>query len=85
MLAVDTRISERLPASAAARRKQASDCENLTNVCARANGLPAAVSYAKQSLARARAAREIAGVGQPFYWDFAISLYLLATAQERSG
>jgi serine/threonine protein kinase/Flp pilus assembly protein TadD len=84
-LAVDTRISERLPERADTRRDLASDCECLARICGQANDWPAALTYAKQSFVHARAAREIAGATEPFQWDFSNTLALLGAAQAGAG
>src|SRR5262249_20392533 len=78
MLGVDREISQRLPQSAAARRKVASDCETLSEICARSQDWMAAVSYARQAIDHARAARQIAGASQPFQWDFSMTWLILA-------
>jgi serine/threonine-protein kinase len=85
MLAVDREISQRFPQNAAARLKVASGCESLRQICARSQDWTAAVSYARQALDHARAARQIAGAGQPFRWDFSITWQMLADAQIGAG
>jgi serine/threonine protein kinase len=85
MLGVDREISQRFPQNAAARRKVAMDCETLSQICARSQEWTVAVSYARQALDHARAARQIAGADQPFQWDFSMSLRILAEAQIGAG
>jgi tetratricopeptide (TPR) repeat protein len=84
-LANDIVLSERLPASAAARSVVAGDCERLADLCQRIKDWPDAVSYARQSLEHARAARDIAGASQPFKWNFALTFEKLASAQQGAG
>ena len=43
------------------------------------------MSYARQALEHARAARDIAGASQPFQWDFGITLCRLSEAQIGAG
>jgi tetratricopeptide (TPR) repeat protein len=85
MLAVDRQLSERMPQSAGARGKVASDSETLSRLCARAGDWPAAVTYARQALDHARAAQKLAGATEPFRWDFSITWQLLADAQVGAG
>jgi serine/threonine protein kinase/tetratricopeptide (TPR) repeat protein len=85
MLGVDKPLSERFPQIAAARREVAADCQVLTQFCARARDWTAAVSYARQAIDHARAARQIAGARQSFQWDFSITLRYLGDAQKGAG
>jgi hypothetical protein len=85
MLTVDREISRRFPQDAAARRKVAGASQTLSRICARSQEWTAVVSYARQALDHARAARQIAGTGQPFPWDFSNTLRTLADAQIGAG
>ncbi len=85
MLAVDRRLSERMPGDVRARREVAGDCQTLSHLCARARDWPAAVSYARQAIEHAQAARKIAGATQPFEWNFAITWQMLVEAQIGAG
>jgi serine/threonine protein kinase len=85
MLGVDRELSQRLPQSAAARREVAVDCEILNRFCAQSRDWVAAISYALQALEHARAARQIAGAGQPFQWDFSGAFRYLGDAQAGAG
>ncbi len=84
-LAVDKQLSERMPKSANERREVAGDYERLSQLCARSRDWPVAVSYARQALDHARAARDIAGANQPFQWDFSVTLLMLGNAQIGAG
>jgi tetratricopeptide (TPR) repeat protein len=84
-LAVDQKLSDRLPRSADARRGVALDCERLSKLCGRAGDWIAAVNYARQAIEHARAARAIAGDDQPFQWEFSITLRFLGYAQLGAG
>ena len=84
MLAADRQLSDRMPRNAGASPR---GCQRLPDPepdLRRGRGRPAAVSYAKQALEHARAG-EIAGATQPFRWDFAITLRMLADAQIGAG
>jgi tetratricopeptide (TPR) repeat protein len=85
MLAIDRQLSEQTPKDASARREVASDCETLRRICAQSADWPAAVSYARQALEHAQAARDIASAGQPFQWDFVITFRQLSAAQIGAG
>jgi tetratricopeptide (TPR) repeat protein len=84
-LTVDGQLSERMPRNAGARREVASDCETLSRLCARAGDWPAALTYARQALDHAQAARQLAGATEPFRWDFSITWQLLAGTQVGVG
>jgi tetratricopeptide (TPR) repeat protein len=85
MLAVDRQLSERMPKNADARREVASDCQILSRICTEIRDWSAATNYARQALEHARAAQEIAGVSQPFQWDFSITWRHLGVAQIGAG
>jgi tetratricopeptide (TPR) repeat protein len=85
MLGVDRELSQRFPQSAAARREVAGDYELLSRICARSRDWPAAANDARQAIDHAQAARQIAGDGQPFHWDFSVRLRSLGDAQAGAG
>ncbi len=85
MLAVDRKLSERVPESAAARRGIAVASQYLGRVCGQGGDWTAAVTYARDALDHARAARQIAGNRQPFSWDFSVTWRDLGDAQAGAG